>query len=153
MFINGYPYTNFRAVNSKDGRFRLQDGAYGVRFEIDSATLTDDRKIYAPNASGTMVVRGYHLTYGTCTFTRDPNQAAHTLYTGTAAITGLLSTSILIFSSLYGMNSSATNAGPLVMGGRYLSAGVANLCLYNTNATTTIAAGTCDYILLHPQTS
>ncbi len=152
MFVNGYPYTDFRAVNSKDGRFRLQDGAYGVRFEVDSATLTADSKIYVPNAGGSMVVRGYHMTYGSATFQRDPNIAADTLYTGTATITGMLSTSI-VFVNFAGLLGSGAATGPLPIGVNYKAAGIANLMLLNLAATTTIGTSIVNYVMLLPQTS
>jgi len=52
----GYNYTNFRAVNFKDGIFKLEGSGYHATFAVD--TLTGDRAITFSNRSGKMATAG-----------------------------------------------------------------------------------------------
>jgi hypothetical protein len=152
-WFNGYPYTSFRGVNSKDGRIRFQDPnlTYGARIEIDNNTLTDDRKVYLCDGNGSLTVRGYHITYGSGTYQNNSNIAANTIYTATMAITGVLTTSI-IFCSVNGMSGTAAVSG-YPIGAKCTTAGVASLVMLS--GATTAAAGTValDYVFFNPQTT
>ena len=154
MYIDGNPYTNFKGVNCKDGKFRVADPTegtldYAVIFQVAPATLTGDRKVYVCNSSGSMFVRGYDIIYGTTSFAGSSNIAVKTVATSSCSITGLTTTSWLFISPC----TSAEVAGYVPMGAVCKTAGKALIMYRTLGATTAVKNVPINYILLNPQTS
>jgi hypothetical protein len=151
MFRGGQPYTEFKGVNCNDGRLRFEGSPNEVKFEVDNTTLTDDRKVYVCDSSGSMFVKGYHIIFGTAqaigTMSLVPVGGFMTSY---ASVSGALTTSI-VFANIYNGSSAA---GIAVGGACCAVADQIQLQLTNVTAAT-IANGALyiNYMVLNPQTS
>jgi len=159
--INKENYTNFRAVNVKDAMIKLSDpeqnttytsvkvGNYGVVMTINPKTLTTNRKIYIADGSGSMVIKGYDMLYGTTTFYGSGNIAAQTVAQSSVTITGVLASCVILVSAA----TSAQVAGFVPIGAKYATTNKIWV-FYKTQAATTAAALVpINYTVLFPQTS
>lgn len=159
--INGLPYTAFRAVSVKDGQARLEDpfvnttyiakpvSNYGVRFEVAKSTLTANRKIYLGDGSGSMMIKGYDITFGTTSFIGDSSVAAQTVAQAAVTISGVNTTSVVLVQAA----TSAQVAG-YVPTGCVPSAADTVWVFYKTQAATAATATVpISYMILNPQTN
>jgi hypothetical protein len=160
--INGKPYTSFRAVNAKNGYIRLEDpfknttyvakhpDNYGVRFSVDSTSLSANRKVYLGDGSGSMMITGYDILYGTSTFLGNDNIVAQSIGQASATITGVLTSCIVLVSAA----TSAQVAGYVPIGSSCKTAG-SIWVFYKTQAATAAASVEVpfNYTILFPQTS
>ena len=151
MFRGGQPYTDFRAINMKDGRMRLEGRPGGVKFEVQPTTITADRTISVCDCDGTMLVKGYHFIFGTGwaigTVSLVP---VGDFYKLTLAATGVRTTSHIIA----GINSTVTASGIAIGAAKCTTADVIDLWATNVTAAT-IASGSLQisYMVLHPQST
>jgi len=154
MYIDGQPYSDFKAISLTDGKLRIPQKTisttdYSVILKVNPATLTSEKKLYMKDGTGSLFVHGYHTTYGTVDMTMSSNIAAYKVATGSVAITGLLTTSIILISP----TTSAATGSFEPFGATCQTAGKA-LVQYaigaGTSAVTTVSL---NYVILHPQTS
>ena len=154
MYINSQPYTTFRGVNLKDGKLRLADKTvsttdYAVELKVVPGIATAERKVYLKDASGSMIVKGYHITYGTSSFLGNGNIAIDTIATSSASITGVLTSSVVLINA----ETSAEVAGYIPFGATCQTAGKIIIQYLVATATAAITAVPFSYVILHPQTS
>lgn len=159
--INGKPYTSFRAVNARNGYIRLEDpfknttyvakhpDNYGVRFSVDSTTLSANRKVYLGDATGSMMLTGYDILFGTTVFSGNSNIATQSLGDSTVAITGLLTTCITLVSAA----TSAQVTGYVPIGSQCKTAGLLTVFYKTQGATAATTDIPINYMILFPQTS
>jgi hypothetical protein len=159
--INGNNYTNFRGVNVRDGIVKLSDpeqnttytsvkvGNYGVSMVVDPKTLTTNRRIYIPDANGSMVIKGYDILYGTSAFNGGSNYAAQTVGQSSITITGLLASCIVLVTAA----TTAQVSGYVPIGAKYAAADKAWVFYKTQAATAAVALVPINYVALFPQTS
>lgn len=159
--INGNSYTSFRAVNAKDGYIRLEDpfmnttyvakhpDNYGVRFSVDSSTLSANRKVYLGDGSGSMMITGYDILYGTSSFAGSGNIGAQLIGQSSVSITGVLTSCIVLVSAA----TSAQVAGYVPIGASCKTDGKIWVFYKTQAATAAVAEVPFNYTVLFPQTS
>ena len=154
MYINKQPYTTFRGVNLRDGKLRLADKDisttdYAVELKVAPGTYTGERKVYLKDASGSMFVQGYHITYGSSSFLANGNIAIDTIASSSASITGVLTSSVILINAA----TSAEVEGFIPFGATCQTAGKVIIQYLVATATAAITAIPFNYVILHPQTS
>jgi hypothetical protein len=151
MFRGGQPYTDFRAINAKDGRIRLEGRPGGIKLEVQPTTISADRTIFICDCNGTMLVKGYHMIFGTALATGTMSLVpVGDFYKVTMAVTGVRTTSHVIA----GINSTVTATGIAIGAARCTTADVVDLWVTNVTAAT-IANGDLQvsYMVLNPQST
>lgn len=156
MFRGGQPYTNFRNVNCKDGRLRLEGKPFGAVIKVNPTTLSADRTVYLSDASGSLFVKGFHIRFGSMQVTGNANTTMSLVPVGgfmTAKIpfTGV-KTSSMVFAGSY--STAGAGAAIAVAGANCKTADYIQLQLTNVTAAT-IAQGSfyINYVVMHPATS
>jgi len=152
--IAGESYTNFKAVNVKDGVIRVADtyattNSYGVTLRTADGILTGNRKVYVCDGAGSMFLKGYDILYGTATFVGSGNIAAQTVAQASVSITGVLATSIVLVSAA----TSAQVAGYVPIGSKYATTDKIWVFYTTMAATTAVASVPINYTVLFPQTT
>ena len=159
-------YTNFRAVTVKEGIIRLADpwqnttyvatkatdGTIGVRLQIAAGTLTGNKTLHVCDGSGSMFIKGYHIAFGSTTVNGSMSLVpVGGFYLGTAAVTGVLTTSVIL-TNIYATSGAGAAITPV--GAVCRTAGIIDFFLTNVTAAT-VGAGVLavNYLILHPQTS
>jgi len=151
MFRGGQPYSEFRAVNCKDGRLRFEGKPFGVTFTVDPTRIKGNRKYDLCDATGSIFVKGYHATFGSTTVTSTMSLVpVGGVYKGLATVTGVLTTSIVLVN----VSNQSTAVGIKVASACCHTAGYIDCSLSNC-AGSTIAntALAINYLVLNPQTS
>ena len=149
MFRGGQPYTEFKNVNCKQGKFRLEGNPWGVEFVVDDTTITGNIKIDLKDSTGSMVVKGYHIEYGTTSIKCNGNVAAYGVGTSSVSITGLKTTSVILVNPA----TSAQVGNFVPFGATCQTAGKALIQYYVGVASAAITTVPINYVVLHPQTS
>lgn len=157
MEFKNQPYTDFKAVNCKDGLARIADGTihstnmseYAVQLAVAPATFTAEREVYAKDADGSLVICGHHVIYGTTTIMCNGNIAANGIATTSCSISGLLTTSYILVNA----ETSAEVAAFVPFGATCQAAGKAIIQYYVGAATAAITTVPISYIIFNPQTS
>jgi len=151
MFRGGQPYSEFRAVNNKDGRFRITGNPWGVKFEVPSAALNANRKVDICDASGSMVVKGYHIFFGSVQVTGTMSHVPVGDYMTCNATVSGVKTSSVVFANVF---TTATATGLSVAATRCVTANQIQVLVTNVTAAT-IDNGTflINYMVLHPATT
>ena len=154
--ISGQPYTSFRAVSVKDGTLRVPDpynqidsGTWAVTLQVASATLTGNRNVYVCDGSGSMVLKGYDILYGTSSFAGSSNLAVQSIGQASVTITGVVATCIVLVSAA----TSAQVAGYVPIGSKYASADKIWVFYKTQAATAAVAEVPINYTVLFPQTT
>lgn len=152
MFRGGQPYTDFRAINMKDGRIRVEGRPGGVKFEVQPTTITANRTISICDCDGTMFVKGYHMIFGTVLVSATLSLVpAGSLYKISAAVSGLKTTSQILAC----IHSTVTSSGLAVGAAGCTTEGYLDLYLTGVGASS-ITSGTIlqvAYMALNPQTT
>lgn len=152
MFRGGQPYTDFRAVNMKDGRFRIEGRPSGVKFEVEPTTITADRTISICDCDGTMLVKGYHVLFGTVEVSGTLSLVpAGELYKFSVAASGLKTTSHVLAC----IHSTVTSSGLAVGAAGCSTADYLDVYLTAVGAAS-ITGGTIlqvAYMALNPQST
>jgi hypothetical protein len=152
MFRGGQPYSEFRSVNSKDGRIRFEADPFGVTLVVDDATLTANRKVYVCDASGSAVVKGYHIIFGSTTISGTGTTLSLVpvgdFMKVSVALTGARTTSIVL-ANVY--STAGAGAAIAVAAARCTTANYLEVLLTNITAAT-VANGTLsiNYAVLNP---
>lgn len=155
MFRGGQPYTEFKAVNARDGRIRFEGKPFGVTLQSGPISLSADRKVYLRDGNGSMFVKGYHIQFGTFnaqsggeTLSLVPTGAFKTV---SYALTGIHTTSI-VFCNI--VQTAYAGSEIMVAAARCKTDGYLQLHLTNVTAGT-VDNGTMvvSYVVMHPQTS
>lgn len=153
MYINGLPFTNFRAVNVRGGLARIGNSTigttdYSLILKAAPGTFTDNNKVYLKDGTGSMFIKGYHVTYGTTSISCSGIPAAGAIATSSIAISGVLTTSIVLINAF---ESASTDCIPF--GATCQTAGKILVQYYVGAASTAITSVPITYTILHPQTS
>ena len=122
---------------------------YAVILKAEANTLSADRKVYAKDASGSLIIRGYHVTYGTTVFIAKSNYGANDVGESTITLTGALTTSIILVSAA----SSAEVASVVPFGATCATADQATVLYQIGVATAAVSTIVINYAILNPQTS
>lgn len=154
MNYNGQPYTDFKAINANDGKIRIADEDrsttdYSVELTVAPSVTQGSRTVYVKDVNGSMMLCGYHVTYGTTTIQCSSNIAANGIATTSCSISGLLTTSYILINA----ETSAEVAGFVPFGATCQAAGKAIIQYYVGAATTSVATVPISYIYFQPQTS
>jgi len=62
---------------------------------VADSTLSGNKKIYLPDANGSMMIKGYDILFGTTSFEGNGNIAAQTVAQAEVTISGVVTTSIV----------------------------------------------------------
>lgn len=156
MFRGGQPYTDFRNINCKDGRLRLEGKPFGTVIRVNPTTLSADRTVYLANASGSMFIKGYHVIFGSMQVTGNANTTMSLVpvgafMTASVPLSGIKTTSF-VFANTY--STAGAGAAIAVAGANCKTANYLQLQLTNVTAGT-VAQGSfyINYVVMHPQTS
>lgn len=156
MFRGGQPYTDFRAINAKDGRIRLAGKPFGVTLKVNPTTISAERKVYLCNANGSMFVKGFHVIFGSMQVTGNANTTMSLVpvgafMTASVPLSGIKTTSI-VFASTY--STAGAGAAIAVAGANCKTANYLQLQLTNVTAAT-IGQGSfyINYVVMNPTTS
>lgn len=153
MELSSNPYTSFKAINANDGLIRIADRTisttdYAVTIAVDQGAITAERKIYAKNAGGSLMLYGNDVVYGTTTIICNGNIAAGGVATASCAISGLLTTSVIFVSAA----TTAQVAAFVPFGATCATAGKAIVQYFVGAASAAITTVPINYIYWHPQT-
>ena len=154
MYIGNQPFTDFKGVNVSEGVVRIANSTIGttdyglVLKTVPGSFVGSERKVYLKDATGSMIVKGYHIVYGSSSIICKGSAAANSVQNSSFAVTGVLTTSYIL------VNAESTAAGSFVPFGATCQTAGKVLVQYNVGAAT--AAETVvpiSYVILNPQTS
>jgi hypothetical protein len=155
MYINNQPFTNFKGINVSEGVVRIANSTIGttdyglVLKTVPGLTSGAERKIYAKDATGSMIVKGYHIAYGSTSIICKGSIAANAVATSSVAITGVLTTSYILINAA--STAAATSFVPF--GATCQTAGNVLVQYYVGAATSAETVVPISYVILNPQTS
>jgi hypothetical protein len=155
MYINNQPFTNFKGINVSEGVVRIANSTIGttdyglVLKTVPGLTSGAERKIYAKDGSGSMVVKGYHIVYGSTSIVCSSNIAANGVATTSVSISGVLTTSYILINAA----TTAESASFVPFGATCQTAGKVIVQYYVGAATSAVTVVPITYAILNPQTS
>lgn len=155
MYINGQPFTNFKSVNVSEGVVRISNSTigttdYGMTLKATPSSFAGpERKVYVKDATGSMIVKGYHIVYGSTSIVCSGNIAANGVATTSVSITGVLTTSYILINAL---TTAATDTF-VPFGATCQTAGKVLIQYYVGAASAAVATVPINYVIFNPQTS
>ena len=155
MYIGNQPFTNFKSVNVSEGVVRIANSTIGttdyglVLKTVPGLTSGAERKVYLKDATGSLVVKGYHIVYGSTSVVCNGNIAANGIATTSVSITGVLTTSYILINA----ESTAAATSFVPFGATCATAGKVIIQYYVGAATSAVTVVPISYVILNPQTS
>jgi len=155
MYINGQPFTSFKSINVSEGVVRISNSTigttdYGLTLKaVPGSFAGPERKVYVKDATGSMIVKGYHIVYGTASVICSGNIAANGVATTSVSISGVLTSSIVLINAI----SSAATSTFVPFGATCQTAGKVLVQYYVGAATAAVTTVPINYAILNPQTS
>ena len=155
MYISGQPFTNFKSVNVSEGVVMISNSTIGttdygmVLKAAPGSFVGSERNVYVKDATGSMIVKGYHINFGSTTIKCNGNIAANGVATTSVSISGVLTTSYILINAA----TTAASSSFVPFGATCQTAGKVIIQYYVGGATSAITTVPITYAILDPQTS